>query len=68
MEKCPKCGYSNESFTDMMDRVIKKVSDRQRKEIGFGVPDKNEFKKHYKKEISSVITREWRQDDKEKDN
>ena len=39
MKRCPKCGYSDESFEEMMDRVIKEVSDRHKKELGFGIPD-----------------------------
>jgi len=61
MKKCPKCGYSEEeSFNDMMDRVIKEVSDRHRKEFGFGIPDKEEDKvyfnepKKYKGELTNV--------------
>ena len=61
MKKCPKCGYSQEeSFNDMMDRVIKEVSDRHRKEFGFGIPDKEEDKvyfnepKKYKGELTNV--------------
>ena len=48
MKKCPKCGYSEEeSFNDMMNRVIKEVSDRHKKEFGFGIPDKEEDKVYY---------------------
>ena len=61
MKKCPKCGYSEEeSFNDMMNRVIKEVSDRHRKEFGFGIPDKEEDKvyfnepKKYKGELTNV--------------
>ena len=58
--KCPKCGYSDESFDDMMDRVIRETSDRMKKESGFGVPDKKKDKvyfnepKHYKGELTNV--------------
>jgi len=61
MKKCPKCGYSEEeSFNDMMNRVIKEVSDRHKKEFGFGIPDKEEDKvyynepKKYKGELTNV--------------
>mgnify|MGYP001227378425 CR=1 FL=1 len=54
MEKCPKCGYTNESFNDMMNRVIKEVSDRHRKELGYGIPDKIEIKKE-----KTIRRKEW---------
>ena len=60
MNKCPKCGYSDESFDDMMDRVLRETGERMKKEIGFGVPDKEEDKiyfdepKYYKGELTNV--------------
>ncbi len=63
MKKCPNCGYSEqkESFDKMMDRVIKEVSDRHKKEFGFGIPDKEKDKvynntkeKQYKGELTNV--------------
>ena len=63
MKKCPNCGYSEqkESFNEMMDRVIKKVSDRHKKEFGFVIPDKEKDKvynntkeKQYKGELANV--------------
>jgi len=67
--KCPKCGCEvEESFSDMMDRVLRESRKRMKKEMGYGVPDEHEFKKHYKEELGSVITGEWRKNDTKKDN
>ena len=79
MNKCPKCGFNpNRSttaddyetlpFEEFMDKTIKKSSERMKKESGYGVPEENQFKKHYEKDLGSVITGEWRQDDNQKDN
>tara|TARA_R100000008_G_C3557225_1_gene153911 strand:+ start:284 stop:475 length:192 start_codon:yes stop_codon:yes gene_type:complete len=53
--KCPRCGYKPEddfeattadeynrdlNFTSFMDKVIKRVSDKQKKELDYGVPEK----------------------------
>ena len=61
MEKCPKCGYTNESFNDMMNRVIKEVSDRHRKELGYGIPDKIETKKE-----KTIRREEWQPEKRQK--
>ena len=62
MEKCPKCGYSNEPFEQMMDRVIKEVSDRHRKELGYGIPDKIKVEK----ETIKIRRSEWQPEKRQK--
>ena len=45
MNKCPKCNNAlKETFNEMMDRVLRECNERMRKELGFGVPDKEEDK------------------------
>jgi hypothetical protein len=48
-----------------MDSVIKRVSDKQRKELDYGVPEVYEFDSE---NLGSCITGEWRQNDNQKDN
>ena len=46
--KCPNCGCNTQvskddeipDFTSFMDKVIKRVSDKQKKELDYGIPDK----------------------------
>ena len=43
MNKCPKCGYSkvkNEPFNKMMDRVLRESAERMKKQMGYGIPEK----------------------------
>ena len=48
--KCPRCGYNPQddfekmSFTEFMDLTIKRVSNKQKEELGYGIPEKNNQK------------------------
>ena len=69
IEKCHNCGCDiKEPFDKMMDRVLRESGERMKKEMGYGIPDENEFKKHYAEDLGSVITGEWRKGDTKKDN
>ena len=62
MNKCPKCGFKKEeeSFDDMMDRVLRESGERLKKEMKYGVPDKKkdiikfDKPKYYKGELAHV--------------
>lgn len=46
MKKCPKCGYEEKatepiSFETLMNQTIKRVSEKQMKEYGYGIPEKS---------------------------
>lgn len=55
--KCPNCGWKPEDdfepttadgigdFTSFMDSVIKRVSDKQKKEYGYGIQEKSNQKR-----------------------
>ena len=45
--KCPNCGWSPKDvekmdFTKFMDLTIKRVSEKQKKEFGYGIPESNQ--------------------------
>ena len=54
MKKCLKCGYIEESepelmtFDEFMNLTIKRVSNKQKKEYGYGIPKKNNQKRSSK--------------------
>tara|TARA_R100001443_G_scaffold17258_5_gene27744 strand:+ start:1148 stop:1321 length:174 start_codon:yes stop_codon:yes gene_type:complete len=53
MKKCPKCGYKEKaiepvSFEALMNETIKRVSVKQMKEYGYGIPEKNNQKRSKK--------------------
>ena len=76
MNKCPKCGYSeNESFDAMMERVLKASAERMKKEFGYGVPDElYEIKRHDPEDLGSTIvfnlnrnwSKEWQPEKRQK--
>ena len=46
MKKCPNCGYEEETFEAMsfetfMDLTIKRTAKKQKEELGYGIPEKN---------------------------
>ena len=49
-DKCPRCGYSPRddfekmTFTEFMDLTIKRVSDKQKEELKYGIPEKSSQK------------------------
>ena len=53
-DKCPRCGYSPRddfkkmTFTEFMDLTIKRVSIKQKEELGYGIPE-TKSKKRSKK-------------------
>ena len=51
MKKCNcKCTcIKEESFDEMMNRVLRESGERLKKEMGFGIPDKPKDKIKYKK-------------------
>ena len=62
MNICPRCGYKPEddfepttadefnkkaNFTNFMDDVIKRSSERMKKELGYGIPEKKKQRRQY---------------------
>ena len=44
-DKCPNCGYEeikSMTFEEFMDSTIKRISDKQKKEYGYGIPENNQ--------------------------
>ena len=46
MKKCPNCSYKDHevelmTFEEFMDLTIKRISNKQMKEYGYGVQEKN---------------------------
>ena len=52
MKKCPKCGYEKVikkiNFDTFMDQTIKRVSLKQKEELGYGIPEKSNQKRNKK--------------------
>ena len=52
INKCPNCGYKDEvelmSFEEFMDLTIKRVSNKQKEELGYGIPEKTNQKSNKK--------------------
>ena len=54
MKECPNCGYEEHepelmTFDEFMNLTIKRVSDKQKKELGYGIPEKDNQSKRSKK-------------------
>ncbi len=53
MNKCPNCGYEEDepeimNFEEFMDLTIKRVSNKQKEELGYGIPEKTNQKRNKK--------------------
>ena len=52
INRCPNCGYKEEvelmNFEEFMDLTIKRISDKQKKEFGYGIPEENNQKRSKK--------------------
>ena len=56
-------------FTTFMNKTIKRVAERMKVKLGYGIPDKKEELVYSDPEnLGSCITGEWRQNDNQKDN
>ena len=50
--KCPNCGYEEKvdlmDFEEFMDLTIKRVSNKQKEELGYGIPEESNQKRSKK--------------------